>query len=112
LSRQRHDSPKEHRNAPGLTQRELGEEVGLTRADIARLEADVHDPPLSTIVKLARAQGLGVEADRRAQPRVNGDSQFMTDSPSCYKDPVPQYSLIPNQVTYNCCRLQEVWLDK
>jgi hypothetical protein len=21
-------------------------------------------------------------------------------------------TLIPNQVTYNCCRLQEVWLDK
>jgi peptide/nickel transport system substrate-binding protein len=21
-------------------------------------------------------------------------------------------NLIPNQVTYNCCRLQEVWLDK
>jgi putative transcriptional regulator len=39
----------------GWTQARLAEAVALSREQIARLETGPHDPPLSTLVKLAKA---------------------------------------------------------
>ena len=46
---------KQFRKARGLTQGELAAKVGLSLGYIARLEIGMHDPPLSTLAKLARA---------------------------------------------------------
>lgn len=46
---------KQHRKARGLTQTELAAKVGLSLGYIARLEIGMHDPPLSTLAKLAKA---------------------------------------------------------
>ena len=39
----------------GLTQKALAKKVGITREHLARLEAGQHDPPLSTLTRLAKA---------------------------------------------------------
>lgn len=46
---------KQQRKARGLTQGELAAKVGLSLGYIARLEIGMHDPPLSTLAKLAKA---------------------------------------------------------
>lgn len=46
---------KQLREGRGLTQAQLAEQAGLTREYIARLETGHHDPPLSTLEKLAKA---------------------------------------------------------
>lgn len=46
---------KQHRGRRGLTQKELAKKAGLSLGYLARLEIGMHDPPLSTLVKLARA---------------------------------------------------------
>ena len=46
---------KQNRKARALTQRELAAKVGLSLGYIARLEIGMHDPPLSTLGKLAKA---------------------------------------------------------
>ena len=46
---------KHHRKARGLTQAQLAKRVGLSLGYIARLEIGMHDPPLSTLAKLAKA---------------------------------------------------------
>ena len=43
------------RNKRGLTQKALARRAGITREYLARLEAGQHDPPLSTLTKLAKA---------------------------------------------------------
>jgi transcriptional regulator with XRE-family HTH domain len=43
---------REHR---GWTQTQLAKKVGLSLGYIARLEIGMHDPPLSTLAKLAKA---------------------------------------------------------
>ena len=45
-----------------LSQDALAKKVGVTREYIARLEGGHHDPPLSTIEKLAKALGVKVSA--------------------------------------------------
>ena len=47
------------RKSRGMSQRELGARVGLTQAQISRIEGGRVDPRLSSAVELAR--GLGVE---------------------------------------------------
>ncbi|MDE2782420.1 MAG: helix-turn-helix transcriptional regulator [Gemmatimonadota bacterium] len=52
-----------------LSQRELGERIGLTQAQISRIEGGRVDPRLSSVVEYAR--GVGVEVmlvPRRAVP--------------------------------------------
>ncbi len=46
---------KQYREARGLTQEQLAEKAGVSRAYVARLEIGRHDPPLSTLEKLAKA---------------------------------------------------------
>jgi len=45
---------KKHRMARGLTQLGLAEKAGFSGAYVARIEQGLHDPPLSTIVRLAK----------------------------------------------------------
>ena len=44
----------------GLTQEALAKRLGFSRAYLARLEMGRHDPPLSTLVKLAKALNVTV----------------------------------------------------
>jgi transcriptional regulator with XRE-family HTH domain len=46
---------KKLREDRGWTQEELAEKAGVSRAYLARLEIGRHDPPLSTLEKLAKA---------------------------------------------------------
>jgi len=46
---------KELRTEQGLSQEALAGKVGVSREYIARLETGRHDPPLSTIERLAKA---------------------------------------------------------
>jgi predicted transcriptional regulator len=45
---------KEQRMASGLTQEALARKAGFSLGYLARLEAGHHDPPLSTIVAIAK----------------------------------------------------------
>jgi transcriptional regulator with XRE-family HTH domain len=45
---------KEKRTASGLTQEALARKAGFSLGYIARLETGRHDPPLSTLIKLAK----------------------------------------------------------
>ena len=45
---------KQLRKRRGLTQKQLAKKVGLSHGYLARLEIGMHDPPLSTLVKLAK----------------------------------------------------------
>ncbi len=47
------------RKARGLSQRELGMRIGLTQAQISKIEGGRVDPRLSSVVEFAR--GVGVE---------------------------------------------------
>jgi len=51
---------KQCRKARGLTQGKLAAKVGLSLGYVARLEIGMHDPPLSTLTKLAKALGVPV----------------------------------------------------
>jgi transcriptional regulator with XRE-family HTH domain len=51
---------KAQREERGWSQAKLAEKVGVSREYIARLEIGRHDPPLSTIEKLAKALGVKV----------------------------------------------------
>ncbi len=56
MTRQRLTSNlKRYRKARGLTQEKLARKVGFSLPYIGRLEIGQHDPPLSTLVKLATA---------------------------------------------------------
>ena len=57
-----HQRLKAVRRARGLTQKALAAKVDVTRAYLARLEMGRHDPPLSTVRRLAAA--LRVRAGR------------------------------------------------
>jgi putative transcriptional regulator len=46
----------------GLSQAALAEKVGVTREYVARLETGHHDPPLSTLRRLAKALKVKVTA--------------------------------------------------
>jgi putative transcriptional regulator len=46
---------KELRQERGMTQQALATKVGVSREYIAQLEGGRHDPPLSTLERLARA---------------------------------------------------------
>ncbi|MFO0821655.1 MAG: helix-turn-helix transcriptional regulator [Gemmataceae bacterium] len=55
------------REAAGLTQRELGEKVGIHHANLARLERGDRGPSWKTVLKLAEALGVATD-DFRAEP--------------------------------------------
>lgn len=61
------------RLAQGLSQRQLGERIGLPQSNIARLESGGTDPSLSKIIELARALDLDLQLiPRKALPAVQG----------------------------------------
>lgn len=61
------------RLAQGLSQRELGERIGLPQSNIARLESGGTDPSLSKIIELARALDLDLQLiPRKALPAIHG----------------------------------------
>jgi len=45
---------KQLRNEKGWSQATLARKLGVTREYLARLEAGLHDPPLSTVERLAK----------------------------------------------------------
>lgn len=49
---------KRYRKARGLTQEALARKVGFSLPYIGRLEIGQHDPPLSTVERLAKALGV------------------------------------------------------
>ncbi len=51
---------KDLRAKRGLTQERLAKRADISRAYLARLEIGRHDPPLSTLVRLARALNVKV----------------------------------------------------
>jgi len=61
------------RLARGLSQRQLGERIGLPQSNIARLESGNTDPGLSKIIELARALDLDLQLiPRKALPTIQG----------------------------------------
>lgn len=61
------------RLAEGISQRELGERIGLPQSNIARLESGTTDPSLSKVMELARALDLDLKLiPRKAVPAVQG----------------------------------------
>lgn len=61
------------RLAQGLSQRQLGERIGLPQSNIARLENGNTDPGLSKIIELARALDLDLKLiPRKALPAIQG----------------------------------------
>jgi len=54
------------REAAGLTQTELAERAGLHRQAIAKLELSEREPAWSTVVSLADALGVSLDAFRKA----------------------------------------------
>jgi transcriptional regulator with XRE-family HTH domain len=51
---------KELRNKKGWSQAVLAAKLGLTREYLARLEGGQHDPPLSTVERLAKILGVRI----------------------------------------------------
>ena len=51
---------RELRERKGMTQAALANEAGVSRAYLSRLEMGRHDPPLSTLRRLAKALGVSV----------------------------------------------------
>jgi putative transcriptional regulator len=49
---------KRLRNAKGWSQATLAKKLGVTREYLARLEGGQHDPPLSTVERLAKILGV------------------------------------------------------
>ena len=53
---------KRERMRKGWSQAALAVRLGVTREYVARLEAGRHDPPLSTVERLAKILGVKVSA--------------------------------------------------
>ncbi|MEY4227031.1 MAG: hypothetical protein RL190_1788 [Actinomycetota bacterium] len=59
-----------HRDASGWTQTELGRALGMTQAQVSRLECAEHVPSLDTLLRIADALGLAIDISVR--PRADG----------------------------------------
>jgi transcriptional regulator with XRE-family HTH domain len=77
---------KELRTAKGITQPQLAEMAGLTKAGIANLEQGRREPSLSTVIALCQA--LGVKCDTlleppspNAEPQGRGRPKKEADAP-------------------------------
>ena len=62
-------SLKAIRQTQGLSLRKLGEQAGVSYVTLARIEAGIYDPRLSTLQKVAKALGVTVA-------QVIGDQLF------------------------------------
>jgi putative transcriptional regulator len=51
---------KQLRNKKGWSQATLAAKLGVTREYLARLEGGQHDPPLSTVERLAKILGVRI----------------------------------------------------
>ncbi len=59
-----------HRLDHGLSQRALGEQLGMSQPQIARIEIGEHTPTLDTLCRICDA--LGLEMELRIGPREDG----------------------------------------
>lgn len=49
------------RTAKGLSQQALADRAGITQAAVSQIEAGLHDPRYSTVIRLSMALGVEVE---------------------------------------------------
>ena len=76
------------RKARGLSQRELGDRIGLTQAHISKFESGRVDLRLSSLVELSRGLGLEVMlVPRRAVPAVLALGLAASEGGSATGDP-------------------------
>lgn len=52
-----------YRAEQGISQRELGELLGMPQSQVSRLEAGEHDPSIDTLIRLSRALELELTID-------------------------------------------------
>lgn len=55
------DMVAKHRNELGLTQLELAQQIGVSRAQVANIESGRHDPPVSRLRMFATALRCNVQ---------------------------------------------------
>jgi len=60
---------KEHRKSRGITQNELADYTGLSRAGIAKIEAGESDIKLSTLISISNLLGLDLYLRERGTKR-------------------------------------------
>ncbi|WP_420715684.1 helix-turn-helix domain-containing protein [Cupriavidus sp. D39] len=69
---------RRHRETQGLSQRELGDRVGLDRNHVSRIEVGTTNIALDTLEKMANALGVTaedlVESEEGAQPAAGESS--------------------------------------
>jgi transcriptional regulator with XRE-family HTH domain len=58
---------REARHRAGLTQADLARRVGIDPTYLRRIENGKHDPPFSTVVRLATAVGLSLDQIARGE---------------------------------------------
>jgi len=72
---------KTKRLALGLTQEDLAIKLGLTQANISRIEANTRGPSAVMLIAIAKALGcdvrelLGLEKESRASPQLDEDAK-------------------------------------
>lgn len=73
---------KQARLAKSLTQKELGQRVGLPQSHISKIEKGVVDLQLSSLIEIVRALDLDVKlVPRKAIPAVDGAVRLHSPSP-------------------------------
>lgn len=92
---------KKYRKEAGLSQKELGERLGVSQQHIAQYESGKRIPKIETINNIAGALGIGT---RRLYPDFSYEEWKTTET---YKKSVSRYYLIKGLVTileaiYDC----------
>jgi putative transcriptional regulator len=93
---------KELREAAGLTQKQLAEKAGVGLRTVSSLEQALYEPVWSTVLALARALGVEVQAFVVQQGR-QGEAQSFTAAPPKRgrgrprKDAAPAVEAIPDK---------------
>lgn len=84
---------KSARQAKALSQRELGERVGLPQSHVSKIEGGGVDLQLSSLIEIARALDLEIKlVPRKALPAVEGALRALRTGPET-THPLPAYRL-------------------